>query len=314
MFLCWTPHIAHTPLQAPADWVAKFSTNITDSDTRLFYIAMVGFADDALGTLVDSLKSKGMYENTLVVFTSDNGGPVYSGGAAGANNYPLRGGKMSNFEGGIRTPAVVSGGWVDPAVRGTTLDGYVTLWDWYATLSSVAGVENVTDSRAALAGLPPLDSVDHSDYFRGIVKTSRRTEIPLGTPQNSSNVQSGNGELNGLIRGQYKLLSGTFIQAGWTGPRYPNASSNASKCFEVHSPAENTCVLKCSPACLFDIRADPEERVDLAGERPDVVREMLARMKVLNKTAFNPDRGEVDMVVCEKALGEYGGFWGPFVE
>ena len=48
------------------------------------------------------------------VFTSDNGGPVYFGGAAGANNYPLRGGKTSNYQGGIRVNAFASGGIFTP--------------------------------------------------------------------------------------------------------------------------------------------------------------------------------------------------------
>jgi arylsulfatase I/J len=55
-----------------------------------------------------------MYDNTFLIFSSDNGGPI----AGGANNYPMRGGKFSNWEGGIRVAAFVSGG-VVPAARRT---------------------------------------------------------------------------------------------------------------------------------------------------------------------------------------------------
>ena len=69
---------------------------------------MVGFLDDAVGEIVAALEARELWNNTLFVMSSDNGGPVYFNGTSGANNYPLRGGKTSNFEGGIRVPAFVA--------------------------------------------------------------------------------------------------------------------------------------------------------------------------------------------------------------
>jgi arylsulfatase I/J len=60
-----------------------------------------------------------MWQDLLFVFSTDNGGPIYYNGTAGGNNYPLRGGKMNNWEGGIRGNAFVAGGFLPPAVRGT---------------------------------------------------------------------------------------------------------------------------------------------------------------------------------------------------
>jgi arylsulfatase I/J len=57
------------------------------------YHAMVNFADAAFGNVTDLLKEKGMWDNTIVVFSADNGGPIYYNGSAGANNYPLKGGR-----------------------------------------------------------------------------------------------------------------------------------------------------------------------------------------------------------------------------
>eukprot|EP00959_Pyramimonas_sp_CCMP1952_P126523 2646350-Pyramimonas_sp.AAC.1 len=73
------------------------------------------------------MKTKGMWDNTLVIFTSDNGGPIYEPGAA--NNYPLKGGKYSDWEGGIRTNAFVSGGFVPAARRGSVHSGVVSIAD-----------------------------------------------------------------------------------------------------------------------------------------------------------------------------------------
>ena len=73
----------------------------------------------------------------------------------------LRGGKFSNWEGGIRVNAFISGGFIPPAARGTVQSGLTAGWDWYATLAGLAGADP-TDHRAAAAGLPPIDSIGAS--------------------------------------------------------------------------------------------------------------------------------------------------------
>ena len=70
-------------------------------------------------------KEKKMWDNTLVVFTTDNGGPIYEPGSS--NNYPLRGGKYSDFEGGVRTTTFISGGYIPKDRRGTVHKGVVSL-------------------------------------------------------------------------------------------------------------------------------------------------------------------------------------------
>jgi arylsulfatase I/J len=87
--------------------------------------------DGKVGEVVDVLNQRGMYDNTLIFFASDNGGPIYNDGSAGANNYPLRGGKASNFEGGVRVNAFLSGGAVPTAMRGKKLEGLGTVWGKY---------------------------------------------------------------------------------------------------------------------------------------------------------------------------------------
>jgi hypothetical protein len=137
---------------------------------------MVNWIDGAIGRVVTTIKAKGMYENMLIVFSSDNGGPLGGGG----NNYPLKGGKFSNWEGGIRVNAFVSGGIVPLGVRGTTTQGLVAGWDWYSTLAHLAGADP-TDHSAAAAGLPPIDSVNVWPLISGATDKSPRTQVVIGS-------------------------------------------------------------------------------------------------------------------------------------
>lgn len=90
---------------------------------------MVNYLDTAVGHIVDALQAKGMWENTLWVFQSDNGGPSFTGDNHTANNYPLKGAKYTNWQGGIRVNAFVAGGYLVKVAPGVcTLDFVVTVY------------------------------------------------------------------------------------------------------------------------------------------------------------------------------------------
>ena len=80
---------------------------------------------------MEALKQKDMWDNVLFVASSDNGGPISSD--KGANNYPLKGGKATDWQGGVRVNAFVSGGYLPESMRGKKTEGYVHIADWYAT-------------------------------------------------------------------------------------------------------------------------------------------------------------------------------------
>ena len=140
LFLFWSMHLVHMPLQVPEEYLAKYK-NIEDSHRR-FMTAMVHYLDDDVQRVVDALHDRDMYKETLLIFHADNGGEIMGAGLCGGNNWGfnsvdnrgLRGGKFSNFEGGIRVNGFISGGVLPLKVRGTRLDKLFTIWDFYATI------------------------------------------------------------------------------------------------------------------------------------------------------------------------------------
>lgn len=295
-FIFWAPHVVHTPLQVPQAYLDRF--DFIDESHRQFYHAMVFFVDEAIGNVTKLLKSEGLWENTLVVVHADNGGPIYHSGSEGANNYPLKGGKFSNWEGGIRVNAFASGGLLPKQVRGTKQTGLMAGWDWYATYAALAGVDP-TDHKAAAANLPGHDSLNLWPLISGQNATSPRAELALGAER----------EVGGLIRGGYKLVLGTNAMAGWPGPVFPNTTSDWDP-----SKSEETCGNTTETGCLFHIMSDAGEHVNVAKEKPHIFENMLGRIAEINLGFFNPNRGSIDPRACELALGKYGGFWGPFVD
>ena len=122
----------HAPLQAPAEFIDKYA-NIKD-DKRRRYCAMVEAMDQTIGKVLATLDEEGIAQNTLVLFFSDNGGPV----ASGATNTPLRAGKATTFEGGIRVPTVMR--WPGKIKAGAVSQQVMTMMDYFPTLAAAAGV------------------------------------------------------------------------------------------------------------------------------------------------------------------------------
>jgi len=317
LFLLWAMHLVHMPLQVPQAYMDKFS--FIDNSYRRLNHAMGNYMDNQVGEVIALMKTRGMWENSLVVFHSDNGGEIMAAGICGGNNWPLRGGKFSNFEGGIRVNAFVTGGIVPMSRRGSKLEGLITGWDWYATFAGLAGADP-TDHQAAQAGLPPIDSLDMWPWLSGVVAKSPRDEIIIG--DTTAALPNGDGKtvVGGIISGRYKLVVGletpswdglgfhTISQNVLTGPSWPNSSSHL-----VPLSHYRTCGREVEHGCLFDIFADPYEINSIAQTNPDQFSKMLARMDEVQQTVYSPKRGSKEALACETANSKYFGYWGPWL-
>ena len=132
-FLYLAYNAPHTPIQPPEEWVTKVQQregNIDEARAKL--VALIEHMDHGIGKVMAALKENGFYDNTLVVFVSDNGGQLN----VGARNGPLRDGKGTVYEGGIRVPAIAS--WPGNIAPGTTSDALLTTMDIYPTLLEAA--------------------------------------------------------------------------------------------------------------------------------------------------------------------------------
>lgn len=118
--------------------------------------ALLWRSDVYVGALLEALEARGMYNETLLLYASDNGG------SRNSSNYPLRGEKHSNWEGGLRVTAFVSGGFLPAHVRGTTSKVNSHLVDWYPTFCHLAGANPHDDPPE-----PPLPT-DPADPYRNI--------------------------------------------------------------------------------------------------------------------------------------------------
>jgi arylsulfatase A-like enzyme len=143
----------HTPLQATkADYDAL--PHIKDHTLRV-YAAMIRSLDRNVGRVLDALKQQGLDDNTIVVFTSDNGGAHYIGQPD--LNRPYRGWKATFFEGGVRVPFFMR--WPGAIAAGTSFKAPVSHFDIFATALAAAGVAPPTDRK--------IDGVNLLPYVTG---------------------------------------------------------------------------------------------------------------------------------------------------
>jgi arylsulfatase B len=312
LFLFYSMHLVHMPLQVPTRYEEKFAF-IEDSYRRLNH-AMANYMDDQIGKIIDALHSTGLWNNSILVFHSDNGGEIMGAGVCGGNNYPLTGGKFSNWEGGIRANAFVTGGVIPEHKRGTKEENaFITAWDWYATYAHVAGVDP-HDKLAEKAGLPPIDSINVWPYLMGANASLPRHEIIIGDTSAIAPNQAGRTLVGGIIKDGFKLLVGAearlweISQYVMTGAEWPNKTSHLVPL--VHS---KRCTRDVSHGCLFDVKNDPSERNNVASSHPEIFKGLLSRMDEAQKTVYSPDRGHRDPQACIDVKTKYTGYWGPFV-
>ena len=294
-----------------------------ESEDRCVLYAMYRETDLYMGKVVDALRTKNMYDQTLILFASDNGGNNEG------NNYPLRGAKRTNWEGGIRTPAFITGGLVPRELRGTASQVTLSIADWYPTFCNLAGIDPTDDPPVAPLAVdeaqdpsgPLLDiwgqesypGVDGLDIWpilmnpqahghgsahevRGRLMVLHLVCIshpalptdPRRHPSPARSLHQGGARhlrtfwqvlfiSNEVIihGGRYKLIvaqpSPEVLEGGPGGGdvfgwKQPNQSW-------IPDPVQKSCMRPWDPRvpaspCLYDVRADPDERVNLALQHP----------------------------------------------
>ena len=158
----WESPIPHVPLQAPKKWVDHYVKKFGDEKPYLgdkgyfpcrypnaTYAAMISYLDENIGHVIQKLKDKGLYDNTLIIFSSDNG-PTYAGGVDAAyfdSAQPFRSerGWAKGFvrEGGIRVPLIAS--WPSYIKAGTESNHISSSQDIYPTLCDIAGIDYINN-------------------------------------------------------------------------------------------------------------------------------------------------------------------------
>ena len=153
-FLYLTHYAVHTPLEAPQSLIRKYERKLGQDDSQFSaaYAAMIERVDASLGRVVDTVERLGLRDDTLIVFTSDNGGEQ-----AATRNAPLREGKGYLYEGGVRVPLIVS---LPGRVRaGAVSDAPVSGVDIYPTIAELAG-ERARPGETQGRSLAPLLEAD----------------------------------------------------------------------------------------------------------------------------------------------------------
>eukprot|EP01043_Picozoa_sp_COSAG02_P053435 COSAG02_NODE_5897_length_3954_cov_1.799274_3_plen_781_part_00 len=210
---------------------------------RLIVKAQVSALDEGLRNLTRALQTAGLWNNSVLVFQGDNGGPTFEG----HSNTPLRGGKLNFFEGGLRTAGFVNSPLLPTAVAGSTYDGILHTVDWYATFAGLASaplpapsdpslaINGIDAWPALMASRPGLDS-SHATIFRAQAADWLEGDAPLRTEALLADGILRVGKWKLVIGGDQKTKGSPFLRdctigtdGGWLSPP-SDRSSNHNLC------------------------------------------------------------------------------------
>ena len=285
LFLYLPFQAVHSPLQVPEQYTQQYEGVIKDKNRRI-YAGMVSAMDEAVGNVTKALREKGLWNNTVLIFSTDNGGQVKNGG----NNWPLRGWKGSLWEGGIRGVGFVNSPLL--AKPGRVCHEMIHVSDWFPTLVKLAGGD--------LNGTKPLDGFDVWEAIN-TGEPSPRTEILHNIDPGRSSWFHNWCAQAALRVGDWKLLTGCQSRhSEWIPP--PNSNYNMEE--KNHFGNETKTLF------LFNIAKDPEERHELSSQYPEKVQELLSRLEEYNRTAV-PVSYPLPDLAANPAL--HHGVWSPWV-
>jgi arylsulfatase A-like enzyme len=231
-FLYFPFYAVHTPLQGKKEKIERYKqVPKEERQGHPTYAAMVESVDDAVGKVLGAIRELGMEKDTLVLFTSDNGG------FAGATNHaPLRANKGSPYEGGIRVPLIITGAGVER--KGVTCDVPATSSDLYPTILEMAGL--------------PMKPQQHLDGR----------------------------SLAGALTGKGALKIKPIF---WHYPHYNQHPQSAPHSVIRSGSWKLMEFLETGKVELYDLAKDLSESKDLSKTKPEVTKELLARLHTWKK-------------------------------
>jgi arylsulfatase A len=270
-FLLVAYNAPHFPMQAPAALVDSYVERGETLGAALTY-SMIEVMDVGIGRIDETLQELGLAENTILLFTSDNG--PYLGVVEGVSldrfNYGWRGAKHYVFEGGIRVPAVLR--WPAAIAGGRLVTEMLHFTDWLPTLARAAGIEPRTPGQ--------LDGANIQSVLAG-----ESTDVdPIRFWQNNRYAPRVEG--NAAMRdGDWKLVrpSISALMQVTDADREIDRALNLQQPNRIRhvdtSPLPEFEVGEPPAALLFDVAADPFEQHDLAAEHPERVARMTAALE-----------------------------------
>ncbi len=200
-FYMYLSHFAvHAPFHAPKGLLPYFEAKPqrgTLGHSNAAYAAMISRLDESVGRIMAILERTGLDKNTLVVFTSDNGGAEYTNPAA-TDNAPFKGGKGSMYEGGVRVPLIVY--MPDRFEGGTWRDQVVSMVDFMPTLAEITG-NDVPEGIDGKSFIPVLEDANADLGERAVI-----WHYPFNVIVNNPNDNLPLTPFSGIRRGDYKLL------------------------------------------------------------------------------------------------------------
>ena len=268
-FFCHVTYNApHTPLQAPAEDIAPFrdSGDLNPGVQTLY--GMLRRLDRGVEQLLECLKRNGAEDNTIIVFSSDNG-PQF-GGPPEMNttrfNCHLHGAKGSTYDGGVRVPGIIR--WPDGGIAGgKAVSRMVHMSDWFPTLLAAAGLEPPTDRVIdGVNVLPVLRGEDGDVCTRRFWQWNRYTPVP----RCNAGMRDGDWKLiQPKVPEAFHMPEGGWLLLAMYGPEY----------FEHYGPFSTGYPPREIPADrptpeLYNLAEDPLEQNDLAEADPDRVSRM----------------------------------------
>ncbi len=240
-FLSFWPFSPHYPFQASQQLVQKYQ-RLRDPSYPQQYPVMAGMIeelDTALGILFEGLKAAGVWQNTVIIFMSDNGGVDWMGRVPEepmpTDNFPLRGGKAQIYEGGIRVPLIVS--WPGQVQAQQVSDQLVSSEDLFATILHIAGIDRGRRKINHSQSLYPLLS--------GQPENESRNSVVIHYPHYVKRLHAS--PASSILDGRWKLIH-----------NYATAGAGAQT----------------STYELYDLEHDIGETNNLAASRPDLVKTM----------------------------------------